>query len=87
MEDSSSNEYQTPDYIQVLQNQISQMANNNSKGIFIIDKYTLTKLVKLLIRDEEVRKASRELHRRKHPEIKIRGENPKQLAIIPIYKI
>ena len=64
--DASTNSYQTPEYIQNLQAQIAKMANDNSKGIYVIDKYTLNKMVKLLLRDEQTRIASRESHRKRH---------------------
>jgi hypothetical protein len=77
----------TPEYIQTLQSQISQMSSDNSKALFVIDKSTLNRLVKVLIRDEQVRIASREFQRNKNPEAKLRGVMKKDLYIKPIFNM
>lgn len=74
----------TPDYIQTLQMQIAQMRTDETKGLFLIDKKTLEKLVKVLSRDEQVRHNMREKHREKNPDLKTRVSKVMSLTIKPV---
>jgi hypothetical protein len=78
---------QTPDYIQALQAQIAQMKTDDTKGLFLIDKKTLEKLVKVLSRDETLRHQMREKHREKNPELKTRVSKVMSLTIKPVMLI
>jgi hypothetical protein len=74
----------TPTYIQVLQAELAKMDNDNVKGLFAINKYTLNRIIKLLIRDEAVRTTSRNFQRSKNPEGKTRELHKKEFLVKPI---
>jgi len=78
---------QTPDYIQALQTQVAQMKTDDTKGLFLIDKKTLEKLIKVLNRDEIVRHQMREKHREKKPDLKTRVSKVMSLTIKPVMLI
>jgi len=75
----------TPTYIQILQSQLAKMNNDNQKALFVIDKYTLNRVIKLMIRDEQIRITSREFQRSRNPNGKVKGVSMKNFLIQPIY--
>ena len=78
---------ETPDYIQTLQAQIAQMSTDESKGLYLIDKKTLERLIKILKRDETLRNTMRNRHRDKNPEGQTRKITTKKIMITPVMLI
>jgi hypothetical protein len=74
----------TPNYIQLLQAQLSKMSSNDTKSLFVMNKWTLNRVIKLLIRDEAVRTTARNFQRNKNPGGKIREISKKDFIINPI---
>lgn len=73
-----------PLYISDLENLALNMTDD-SETLVTMNKVTIQRIIKLLLRDEQTRTIARENYRKKNPHIIQRGQFDPELYIKPIY--